>query len=222
MAVFFACQAIDDLLHACHREPPEIISFQSRTPGVKNLYSLRASFDLRVKIFDRCFGCDIHQVIENFRCLFGQGLDCRKLAAGAAFHHVRTDCEWAACETDQWHLAIQFTTYSAHRVKNVAELFFNVRDSQALNGVGSLYRALKLWPFSGLEIEAKPHRVRNRQNIGKQNRGVQLVAPERLHRYFARELRVFAQAKEIARLSTRCAIFRQVTSGLTHDPHGCS
>jgi hypothetical protein len=46
------------------------------------------------------------------------------------------------------------------------------------------------------------------------------VAVQRLHRDFASELRVHAQAHEVAGVGATGAVFRQVATGLTHHPYG--
>ncbi|MNW67713.1 hypothetical protein D3C74_463410 [compost metagenome] len=45
------------------------------------------------------------------------------------------------------------------------------------------------------------------------------IAVERLHRDFAGEFRIHAQAHEITGLGAAGAVFRQVAAGLAHHPH---
>jgi len=74
--------------------------------------------------------------------------------------------------------------------------------------------------FAGLEVQALAHGVRDREDIGEQDGRVQLrVAVQRLQGDFAGELRVHAQAHEVAGLGTAGAVFRKVATGLAHHPH---
>ena len=60
---------------------------------------------------------------------------------------------------------------------------------------------LKRGAFAGLEVQALAHGVRNGEDIGKEDGRIQLrVAVQRLQGDFAGELRVHAQAHEVAGL----------------------
>jgi hypothetical protein len=69
------------------------------------------------------------------------------------------------------------------------------------------------------EIEPEPHRVRHREDVREQDRGVEREAVERLQRHLAGEIRVHAQVHEAAGLLPRGAVLGQVSPGLAHHPH---
>jgi len=161
-------------------------------------------------------------VIEYIGSVLGERLDIRKLAAGAALNHVGADGEWATGETDQRNLAIEFTTYGSDGIKHVAERLLDIGYMQISNCVRRSHRIFEFWAFSRDEMQAQAHRVGNGQDVGKQNRRIELVAPERLQGYLAGQLRIPAKAHEVTGLASYFTIFRQVAARLPHDPHGCS
>ena len=72
--------------------------------------------------------------------------------------------------------------------------------------------------LAGLEAHVLAERIGNHQDVGKQDRGVEAEPPDRLQRGFDRGLGVVAELKERAGLSTDRPVFRQVASGLAHQP----
>ena len=60
--------------------------------------------------------------------------------------------------------------------------------------------------------------MRHDQNIGKQDRRIEIEPPERLQRHFARQLGIIAQIKERSGLRPQLPVFRQIASGLAHEP----
>jgi hypothetical protein len=64
--------------------------------------------------------------------------------------------------------------------------------------------------------------VRHREDVGEQDRRIEIETPERLQRDFAGQFRIAAQAHEVARLLTQLAVLGQIAAGLPHDPYRCA
>ena len=167
-------------MHAREREAPKIIWLQCGAPSVEDLHSLCTGIDLRIEIFDCCVRNRVHKFVEHIWRFCRESLDSGKTSTRTTFDHVGADGERAARETAQRYIAIEFTANRAHCIENVAQLFFNIRDTQVANRVRGAYRIAKFRPLAGYEVEAKSHGVRNRQNIGKQYCGIQIVTAQRL------------------------------------------
>src|SRR5687768_9519309 len=60
--------------------------------------------------------------------------------------------------------------------------------------------------------------MRDHQNIGKENRGIEPEAADRLQRYFGCKLGREAEFEEGCDLAAHCTIFGQVTTSLPHQP----
>ena len=70
---------------------------------------------------------------------------------------------------------------------------------------------------AGIERHVHPHRRQRHQDVGKQDGGVDVEPAYGLQRDLARQLRRPAAGEEVG-LRAKRAVFRQVASGLTHDP----
>ena len=106
-AVFFAHQAVDDLLHARQRKTTVIVALQGRSPGVEDLDGLRPGLDLSVEVIGGNSRDFRQHLVENFRLLFGEALYVGEFATRTALDHVGADRPRTARETDQRHLAVE-------------------------------------------------------------------------------------------------------------------
>ncbi len=73
-------------------------------------------------------------------------------------------------------------------------------------------------PFAGHEPQVQPQRLRQEQDVGKENRCVESVTADRLQRDLGRQIRRVAQRQKVAGLGAGGAVFRQVAAGLAHHP----
>ena len=103
---------------------------------------------------------------------------------------------------------------------HIAQLVLGIGHAQPRDVAARAHRPLDARPFAGLELQAQTERVRNRQDVGEQNRRIERVARERLQSDLARELRRHAELQEAAGARARRAVLRQIAAGLTHHPDG--
>ena len=118
------------------------------------------------------------------------------------------------------HLPVELATDRAYRVHHVAQAVFRVGHAERVDRRLVAYRALEARALALAEVQAETHRVGDGQDVGEQDRRIELVAPQRLHSHFAGEFGVAAQAHEVARLRPRLAVLGQVAARLAHDPDG--
>ena len=83
-----------------------------------------------------------------------------------------------------------------------------------------IVQRLEAWPFASLEGDCAAECVRHDQDVGEQDCGIEAEAADRLQRDFRCKLGREAQIEEAPRPLAQRAIFRQVTPGLAHEPHG--
>ena len=62
-------------------------------------------------------------------------------------------------------------------------------------------------------------RVRNHEDVGKQDRCIEAKPTHRLQRDLSREFRRETEREKISRLFTQRSIFRQIAPGLPHQPY---
>ena len=219
-AFVFADQAADDLAHVGQGELLVRRRRQVAAPGVEDLHRLRAGHDLAVEVRGDRLRQLVQQQVHGLRVVVEHGLGLAEVFRRAAFDHVGGQGPGAAGEADQRHAAIELAADGADGVHHVTEVFVRVRDRQRFDVGQGADDFLETRAFAGLEVQALAHGVRNGEDIGEEDGRIQLrVAVQRLQGDFAGELRVHAQAHEVAGLGAAGAVFRQVATGLTHHPH---
>ena len=72
--------------------------------------------------------------------------------------------------------------------------------------------------FAFDEPQLAAERVRDHQDIGKQDRGIEAKPPDRLQRHLCGPFRREAQLEEASRLLAQRAILRQIAPRLAHHP----
>ena len=76
------------------------------------------------------------------------------------------------------------------------------------------------WSLSRREADRLSERVRNNQNVGKQDRSVEAKSTHRLERDLSRKFRRETKVEKISGLFAHLPIFRQISSSLSHQPDG--
>jgi hypothetical protein len=79
---------------------------------------------------------------------------------------------------------------------------------------------IELRPFSCREANRLPERVRNDQNVGKQDRSIEAESTHRLERDLSRKFRRETKLEKISGLFAYLPIFWQISSSLSHQPNG--
>ena len=191
---------------------------QHAAPGVEHHHRLSAGFDLRVQVVDHGARGHFQNVMHQVGAAVHHLLDLGVAVAALAFDHVAGQRERAAGEADQRHRAIQRLADFRHRVDHVAQMVMRIRRLQVADRPFLAQRPFKLGAFALGEIQAEAHRVGHREDVGEQNRRVQVVARQRLQRDFRRHRRRLAQIQEAAGAGARGAVLGQIAAGLAHQP----
>ena len=72
--------------------------------------------------------------------------------------------------------------------------------------------------FAGLEAHRTSERVGNDENVGEDDRGIEIEPADRLQRNLGGIFRREAEVEETSGLGAQLAIFGQITAGLPHHP----
>ena len=139
--------------------------------------------------------------------------------AAASFNHIGRQRPRAAGEANQRHFTFQLAADGAYGVHHVAQLAFRIGDRQLIHVGFAFDWGGETRAFTGFEVQAKAHCIRNGQNIREEDRSIQREAAQRLERHFAGQLGIFAQRHKIARLRARGFVLREIASRLAHHPH---
>ena len=187
-------------------------------PSVENLHRLCTGIDLRIQISRNGLRIHVQNFVQQIGARIHHTFNGAKFLAAAAFHHIAGQRKRAAGKTDQRHAAIKRAADRSHRIKHIAQLHhighFQFGDIGLV-----LQHPFKFRPLTLGEIEAQPHGIGHGEDVGKQNRRVQIEAFQRLDGYFRGQFGVFAQIEKAARLRAGGFVFRQIAAGLAHHPH---
>ena len=106
------------------------------------------------------------------------------------------------------------------RVQHVRERFTRLEAADAVDVLLDSNRILDRRSLAVDEVEVDAHRLERQQQIGKENRGVDVDSADRLERDFRGEIGRAAQLEQRIAFAER-AIFAHVPAGLAHEPDGC-
>ena len=157
--------------------------------------------------------------MQSLRLAVEHALGETVFLGATALDHVGGERPGAAGETDQRYQTIEFVADQCHRVGDIAQALRRIGHEQAIDIGFAAHRAFEAGAFASAEIQAEIHRVGDGQDVGEQDRGIQIETPQRLQGDFAGQFRRLAQREKVTGLFAGGAVFRQVAAGLTHDPY---
>ena len=174
-AFAFAFQSGNDLADVFKAELFKRRIAQDAAPSVENLHGLRARVDLGVEVGGNGLGVGVEDFVQQIGTRVHHGFDGAEFFAAAAFDHVAGERERAAGETDKRYAAVQCFADGADGVKDVSQ-FFHIGNLQ-LGDVGFVLQgAFEFRAFAFGKIQSQAHRVGNGQDVGEQNRRIQIEA----------------------------------------------
>ena len=146
-----------------------------------------------------------------------QRLGVREVVRVAAFDRVRRERERRAGKSDERHAAGELLLDLPDRLEHVRQRFARLERAAADRGRLRAHRVLDRRAFALDEVEADAHRLERQQQIGKQDRGVDVDPPHRLQRDFGGEIGRSAEIEQRIALAQR-AVLAHVPAGLAHEP----
>ena len=216
----FVADGGDDALHIGERVVAVCRPGENAAPGVKQHDRLHARFNLRGQISGDGGSEFVEQLVQGARFVVEHGFGTGEIAAGSAFNHVGGERPRATAEADERHTPVQLVADEAHCIHDVAEFAFHVGDTECGHISSAFNGVVECRPLAGDEVQAESHCIRNGEDVGKKNGGVEAEAFQRLQRHLAGKLRCLAHRHKIAGLLTRGAVFGQIAPGLAHHPDG--
>src|SRR5208283_84040 len=190
---------------------------QDPRPGVEDLHSLDASFNLPGEIIDRRLDKPIDEALKQIAVTIGKKTGWRLIRRAFAGDHIASKCPRSAAKADQSGFTRQVLFDPLDCLENwgkpiVVDLFVQLGESLGC------HKRIEFRPFAWLKTNFLAKRVRNNQNIAEQNCRIESEAPHRLQGCFRRECRCVAKIEEGWRCGADGLIFRQITASLPHQP----
>ncbi len=207
-----------DLRDAAQRELLELRRAEHAAPGVEQHQRLGTRRGLCGEIRGDRARIDVEQAMHRGRIVPRERLDPREARRTSTLDHVARERPRAAREADQRQLAAEFAVDQAYRVHDVTEVGLRIGHAEFRDVRGAAQRPFEPWAFAFDESEAEAHRIRDRQDVGKQDRRVERKSREWLQGDLAREFGSLREREEAAGACARGAVFGQVATRLAHDP----
>ena len=214
--VFF--QRSHDPRHVAQRELAERRWTEQASPAVEDHQCLRAGRGLGDQVGGHGLRQRVQQLVGERRLIPAHGLERGEIARAVALDHVAGERPRAAGEADQRHAPVQLAADQSHRVHHVAQFAIHVRHGEFVDVGPAAQRARELRAFALGEAQTQPHRVGNGQDVGEQDRRIEVETLQRLQGHLAGVLRVLRQPHETAGALARGAVLGQVAAGLAHHP----
>ena len=142
----------------------------------------------------------------------------RLVRRALARDHVGRDRPRRAAESDQRDVGREFAAYAAQRFIDRLELAEIGMARQRRHLLGRIQR-IEPRAFAGLEAHRAAERVGDDENVGEDDRGVEIESADRLQRHLGGVFRREAQIEKAAGLGAQFAILRQIAAGLPHHPY---
>ena len=210
--VFHAVDHLDDVRQG---EATIVGVTENPRPRVENLDRLHAGMDLQPQVVDHGHRQLFEQGLQRGRLGEQHPLDSAEAFFAFALHQVRRQGERRSAKADQRHLARQLASQQANRVGHERH---HLRRWLGVKCVHLAPRANRLRDLrSRRERHANAEGIERQEDVGEEDRGIQLEPPQRLQRHFSGEVRRPAQVQKID-AAAQFAVFRQVAAGLAHDP----
>ena len=131
--------------------------------------------------------------------------------------HVGRNRPRRAAEADQRDLGREFAANAAQRFIDRLELAEVSLCGQRRHLLRRIQR-IEPRAFAGLEAHRAAERIGDDENVGEDDRGIEVETADRLQRHLGGIFRREAQVEKAAGLGAQFAILRQITAGLPHHP----
>ncbi len=139
-----------------------------------------------------------------------------KLLGRAAFDHVTGERERRAHKTDHRHASGQLPDHQLDSFADIAQ-FVGVRDRERIDIVGGPHWIVDIRPFAGDEFELEAHGLDRKQQVGENNRGIDIQDLDGLQGHLRGEIGPFADLQD-ARLGADLPVLFHVAASLPHKP----
>ena len=141
----------------------------------------------------------------------------RLIGRALSGNHIGRDRPRRAAEADQRDFRIELGAHPAQRFIHRLELAEVGLRRQRLDFFRRIQR-IEPRAFADLEPDRAAECVGNDENVGEDDRGIEIEAADRLQCDFGGELRREAEIEEAAGFGADFTILRQIAAGLAHHP----
>ncbi len=137
----------------------------------------------------------------------------------AAFDRVARERERRPCEADDGDVPrLELVAHDADRLERAAHRLVRRRSAEEVDVASRRDRVADQRPVALHEVEVEPHPDERREDVGEDDRGVEVERVDRQERHLRRELRRADDLEHRVLLADR-PVLRLVAPGLAEQPH---
>ncbi len=210
-------ERVENLLRVGQRELAVVGARQLSDPGIENLHGLHARLDLRAHVVGDDGGEPVAEPVPRLRLRIHERLRRRVVRRRPAFDRIGGQRERRAAEADERNPAGERRPEQPDGRQHVRQAVTRLDDADAIDVGRVPNRRRDGRPFPLDEIEGEPHRREGQQEVGKQDRRVDVDRLDGLQRDGHGELRLAADLEQGIAFAQR-AVLRHVSPRLAHEP----
>src|ERR1700730_6744248 len=210
-------EAGDDSLDRHQTPPLKLGEGQDSHPSVEDLHGLDTSFDLPGEIVDRRLDQPVDETPKQIAVAEGKQTGWCLIGRVFASDHITSKRPWRAAKADQRGFAGKGSFDPLNRLENRAQPA-TIYPLVQLDEILRCQNGVKFRSFIRFESNLLAKGIGNNQDITEQNGGIKPKAPYRLQGCFRRKCRCVTKIEKGCGLVAEWPIFRQIASGLTHQP----
>ena len=207
-----------DALQGGQREIAVLVRRQQPAPGIEQLHGIRAGIHLGQQQIRDHVGDGVQRPLRQCRIPMHERARFAEIFAAAAFDAVGEQREGRAREAQDAVAILQRLLEMRHGARQIVDAPQHAIELPGVVVGGGAQGFGDARALAGTEADAEAHGQRHHENVGEHDGRIERVAIERLERGARRQFRFLAHVPE-AVLGAQCAISRQVTSCLAHEPH---
>ena len=186
-------------------------------PRIKQLYRLRARFNLSVEIPDESASNQRHHRVPGAAVVVHQRLRVHIVFRGAPFNNVRRKREWRSRKSNQRQILAQRLSCFANRSEDKTQCLYVIDFTQAIHVDCRARWIVDNWSLAFVKFKLQAHRLDDQKNVGKDNCRIHSESFGRRYRNLRSQLRRLAQLKK-THARAYVAIFLHVAARLAHQP----
>ena len=199
------------------RELPVVALVQRPDPRVEELHGLCARLDLGQEVIGDQLCELVTEGVPTRRVAVHHRLRLCVVSGRSALDGIGGQGERRAGETDEWHPAVKLLADQTDRLQDVAERVAGLHALQPRHIVRRTDRGVDDRALALDEIKRDPHRLERQQEIGEEDRGIDVETVDRLEGHLGGQLGLAADLEQRV-LGPDRAVLGHIPPSLPHEP----
>src|SRR5690625_1331321 len=202
----YACDMLEDFRGVWQHVLAVVITIEIACPRVKELHGINACLDLNVEEVDNRWHQALHQCIPGLRIGVHESLGDFMVLRWATFNQVGSQGKWRAHKTDESLGIGEFIQNDLDAIGDFVDVV--VQDWKIVDIGAGAYRFIHDWATAGNNVYADSCGAEWNNNIGEQDRRIDIMTADWLEGDFGEEFWHEARIQHRDAFAC-CAVFRK-------------